>query len=278
MQKMIKIVADSSANLETEHPGFASVPLRIVAGEREYVDDAGLDVDAMLAELGEHKGRSATACPGIGDWFKAFGDAEEVIGITITGRLSGCYDSAVVAARQHMAAHPGRRVHIIDSLSTGPEIELIVEKLRELAGQGCPFEELRERAARYAQRTNLCFSLESLSNMAKNGRVSPALAAAAGLLGIRIVGRASSRGELEPLHKSRGEKRAIRQLWEHMLETGFSGGKVRIRHTGNEKAASKLAELVRGSFPNCDVRVGANRGLCSYYAERGGVLVGFESA
>ncbi|MGN0077201.1 MAG: DegV family protein [Coriobacteriales bacterium] len=278
MQRKVRIIADSSANLESDEPGFASVPLRIVAGDREYVDDERLDVDAMLDELDAHKGPSVTACPGIGDWFEAFGDADDVVGVTITSLLSGCHNSAVAAARQHMAAHPGRRVFIFDSLSTGPEMELIVEKLRELAGQGCPFEELRERVASYAQSTRLGFSLESLSNMAKNGRVSTALATAAGLLGIRIVGRASSKGDLEPLHKSRGEKRAIRQLWESMLEGGFAGGKVRIRHTHNEKAAAKLAELVRESFPGCDIRIGANRGLCSYYAERGGLLVGYEGA
>lgn len=194
MQRKIRIIADSSANLESDKPGFASVPLRIVAGDREYVDGEGLDVDAMLDELDAHKGPSATACPGIGDWFEAFGDADDVVGVTITGTLSGCHNSAVAAAQQHMAAHPGRRVFIFDSLSTGPELELIVEKLRELAGQGCPFEELREKVASYAQRTRLGFSLESLSNMAKNGRVSSALATAAGLLGIRIVGRASAKG------------------------------------------------------------------------------------
>ena len=37
-----------------------------------------------------------------------------------------------------------------------------------------------------------------------------------------------------------------------------------------------LAAKIREIWPSCDVRIGANRGLCSYYCEPGGVLVGFE--
>lgn len=95
-------------------------------------------------------------------------------------------------------------------------------------------------------------------------------------MGIRIVGRASAEGDLEPLHKCRGEKRAIRQLWECMLKEGYTGGKVRIRHSENEEAAMKLAESIRKNYPSCDVQIDVNRGLRSYYAEKGGLLVGFE--
>lgn len=139
------------------------------------------------------------------------------------------------------------------------------------------FEVVQEKIREYAHRTHLIFSLESLSNFAKNGRVSPALAAAANLLGIRIVGRASSEGELEPLHKCRGEKRAIRQLWECMLDGGFAGGKVRIRHSDNRNAAEMLSGEILSNYPDADIQIGVNRGLCSYYAEKGGILVGFES-
>ena len=129
----------------------------------------------------------------------------------------------------------------------------------------------------YSRHTHLFFSPESLSNFAKNGRVSPALAVAASFFGIRIVGKASDKGELEPLHKCRGEKRAIGQLWECMLKSGYSGGKVHIRHSGNPNAADILAQQIKNSFPNADIKIGENRGLCSYYAEKGGILIGFES-
>lgn len=277
MKKYV-IVADSSANLyQTDLTDFVSVPLKIQAGEKEYVDDETLDVAGMLADLGEYKGGSSTACPSVGDWLHAFGDAEEVYGVSLTSHLSGCYNAASIAAEDYVSEYPERKVFILDSLSTGPELELLIDKYRDLIQSGYSFEVVMQKIRQYMKRTHLLFSLESLSNFAKNGRVSPALATAASLLGIRIVGCASDEGDLEPLHKCRGEKRAISQLWKCMLDRGYVGGKVRIRHSENEGAARRLAELIQKDFPGCDIKIGVNRGLCSYYAEKGGVLVGFES-
>ena len=79
------------------------------------------------------------------------------------------------------------------------------------------------------------------------------------------------------MHKCRGEKRAISKIWECMKELGYRGGKVRLRHSYNLEAAEKLAELIRGEYPDCDLKIGPNRGLCCYYAEEGGLLVGFDT-
>ena len=68
----------------------------------------------------------------------------------------------------------------------------------------------------------------------------------------------------------------VEQLFENMETVGFVGGRVRIRHTENPKMAEALAAKIREIWPSCDIRIGANRGLCSYYCEPGGVLVGFE--
>ena len=279
MRRKNVIVADSSANLfQADCADFMPVPLKILAGEKEYVDNEALDVVSMLADLKEYKGRSGTACPSVGDWLQAFGDAEEVYGVSLTSHLSGCYNAACIAAEEYMAEHPDRKVFILDSLSTGPELELLIEKYRELIEAGYAFDEIQESVVEYLKRTHLLFSLESLSNFAKNGRVSPALAAAANLLGIRIVGRASdTAGDLEPLHKCRGEKRAIGQLWECMQKSGYNGGKVRIRHSDNPGAAETLAKNIQNCFPSADIKIGKNNGLCSYYAEKGGILVGFEN-
>ena len=62
-----------------------------------------------------------------------------------------------------------------------------------------------------------------------------------------------------------------------MCENGYAGGRVRVRHTENAEAAALLRETILAQYPDADVRVGENRGLCSYYAERGGMLVGYES-
>ena len=95
-----KIVSDSSSNV-LEFPGidFESVPLKIITAKKEYVDDENLDIEAMVEEIRETKGKSGTSCPNIGDWLRAFGEAENIFAITITSKLSGSYASAVEAAK-----------------------------------------------------------------------------------------------------------------------------------------------------------------------------------
>lgn len=274
----IRLTADSSSNVRAiADMEYTAAPLKIVAGEREYTDDTSLDVEKMMKGLKEHKGKSSTACPGVGDWLEAFGDADIVYGVAITSNLSGAYNAAAIAAEEYMEQHPGRKVFILDSLSTGPEMELILEKYRELILAGKDFDEVCSEIKAYTAGTNLLFSLESLSMLAKNGRVSPAVAAAAGILGIRVIGRASDVGTLEQMHKSRGEKKALQQLLASMKDLGYKGGKVRITHTFNPEAAEKLAGMIKEQFAAADVTVGINGGLCAFYSEMGGLLVGFES-
>lgn len=274
----IRIVADSSADLKTtEDKSIVSVPLKITTDHKEYIDDETLDTRAMTEELAEYRGRSGSACPGVGDWMEAFGDAEWVFGITITSNLSGCYNSAMVAKETYESEHPDRRVYIIDSLSTGPEMKIIVEKLQELISEGKEFDEICEAIEAYRKRTFLLFCLKSLTNLANNGRVSPAVAKIAGILGIHVVGRASEQGTLEQKDKVRGEKKAIFALVKNMKELGYRGGKVIIDHCFNENAALQLKELIKKEYASAEIRIGTTGGLCSFYAERGGLLVGFES-
>ena len=200
-----KIVADSSANLmKLEKVPFAAAPLKIIAGEREFVDDEALDLEDMVNHFSSYKGRSQTSCPNPDDWLRAFGDAEEVYCVAITSGLSGSYNAACIAKEMYEEAHPGRRVYVIDSLSAGPELTLMVHKLEELIVEGKSFEEIEAFMPGYLKQTGLLFSLECLNNFAANGRVSPAVAKLAGVLGIRIVGKASDAGTLEPTDKCRG--------------------------------------------------------------------------
>jgi len=272
-----KIIADSSADLlELEGAEFQSVPLKIITSQKEYVDDASLDVEAMIADLLKYKGTSKTSCPNVGDWKNAFGDAENIFAVTITSNLSGSYNSAALAMNDYLAEHPDRSGYVIDTLSVGPESVLIVEKLRELISSKLHFEEIKNKIIEYKTKTHLIFSLDSLRNLANNGRVSFAVAKIAGLLGIRIVGKASDEGTLEITDKARGTDRALSDILKNMLSTGYTGGKVRIHHCQNIGAAEKLSSMIKEKFQKATIFIQETRGLCSFYAEAGGLLVGYE--
>ncbi len=275
--RKLKIVADSSCDLLTlERVDFAFAPMKIHTDQREFTDNADLDIRAMTGYFDQYSGRSRTSCPNPGDWIEAFGDADDVICVTITSALSGSYNAACSAKRIYESEHSGKRVFVLDTLSAGPEVTLVVQKLEELVCSGKDYETICESITRYNQETALVFMLKSLKNFAANGRVSPVIAKIVGIAGICIVGKASEEGTLAPTHKCRGEKRALQTILKDLEAMGLERGKVSIGHCENLTAAVTLKEMIAERFPNAEIEIHAFRGLCSYYAETGGVLVGFE--
>ena len=275
--RKIKIVTDSSSDVLTlDGVDFESAPLKIVTGEKVYLDDASLDVEGMVNDLATYKGKSSTSCPNPDDYLRAFGDADEVYCVTITGSLSGSYNSALVAKNTYEKENPTRRVYVLNSLSTGPEMALIIERMRALILEGHSFDSIIAAIDEYTTHTGLFFVLESMRNLANNGRVNPIVAKLAGMLGIRVVGRASDRGDLEMLSKPRGERNTLTEVIVQLRKNGYNGGAIRIAHAMNEPLAKSLADTVAKEFGATDITVYSLRGLCSFYAERGGLIIGFE--
>lgn len=279
------IVVDSSADLATKVAAYnianndinlASVPLKIITEKREYVDDENLDIVQMINELEAYKGRSSSSCPNVSDWLDAFGDAEQIFCITITSGLSGSYNSACMAKEEYEQKHSFRKVYVIDSLSTGPEMALIADKLAELIQAGESFGDICQKINDYKKKTGLIFMLESMNNLAHNGRVNHIVAKLAGFLGIRVIGKAGDEGTLQQLEKCRGEEKALTAVVDQMVSLGFSGGRVKIADCLNPNASEKLRNLLKKQFNGVDIENYPCRGLCSFYAERGGLIIGFE--
>ena len=271
-----RIVADSSANvLSLPGVNYTTVPMKIVAA-KEYVDDQNLDLAGMVADLQQHKGKSGSSCPNVGEWLDAFGEEEYIFGLTITKHLSGSYNSATQAADTYMTEHPGRKVFIIDSLSTGPEMMMIVDKILECEANGDDFETTKAKVLDYSNHNHTLFCLESMMNLARNGRTSMAVAKIAGLLGIRVAGDVEG-GQITPVHKPRGAKKATETLFAMMKERGFKDGNIlRIAHCFGEEAATALRDAVLAEFPNTRFKLEPTTALCSFYAEAGGLIIGFE--
>ena len=273
-----RIVTDSSSNV-LSRPGedYGCVPLKIVA-EQEYVDAPGLNVAQMVEDLKNHKGKSGSSCPNVGEWLEAFGDAQYVFAITITKHLSGSYNAARQAAQTYMEEHPERRVYIFDSLAAGPELMMIADKIRQCEAEGDDFATTFEKVLDYHNHTHTIFCLESMNNLAHTGRVSIAVAKIAGVLGIRVVGEAQG-GQIVPIHKPRGAKKAVHAMAQTVRERGFQdGGLIRISHCFAEDTVQEFVSLVREEFPHARFLLEPTTALCSYYAEEGGYIVGFEGA
>ena len=273
-----RIVSDSSSNvLSMGDVNYTTVPLKIIA-EKEYVDDVSLDLSGMMEDLRNHKGKSGSSCPNVGEWLEAFGDAEEIFCVTISRNLSGSFAASVQAGETYMEEHPGRKVFTFDSLAVGPEMMMIVDKIRQCEAEGLDYEATKTKVLEYHNRIHTVFCLESMLNLARNGRVPMAVAKIAGMLGIRVVGIALD-GQVTPVHKPRGAKKATQTIVEMLKERGFEDGNIlRVAHCYAPEAAQALREAILADFPNTRFMLEHTTALCSFYAEAGGLIIGFEGA
>lgn len=276
----VRLIVDSSANtLSDPARNLEVVPLTLTFGEENLLDDENLNISEFLTKMEVNQEAGKTAAPSIQRWLDALDGAEQAIIVTITSGMSGTYSSALQARDIYLESHPLAKIIVVDSRSAGPELELIIEGIEEmLQDPKLRFADLESKIAEYRTKTSLLFLLQSLRNLSLNGRVSPAVAKLAGLLKINLIGTASVDGDLKPLTKARGMKKALKELVKQMEENKYQGGRVIIDECENLADAEKLKELILEKYPDAKITIRPMRGLCSFYAERGGLMVAFVNA
>ena len=268
------IIVDSSCDLvienKTENNIYMDrVPLRLRVGEKEYVDDFNLDMKS-------YHGTSGSAAPSPEEWYNAFRQADEVFAVTISGELSGSYSSASVGKHMALEDDPEKKIHIFDSKSAGAGLTLIVRKIQELIAKEKSFEEIVEAVEEYKTKIKTFFILESIDNLVKNGRVSALSGKLAGMLGIKILGQGSSEGKIELLRKIRGKDAIYKKTVQDMLANGYKGGNLVISQCFNKEKVQFLLDNLREHTEVGKVETMPTSGLCSFYAEMGGIILAYE--
>lgn len=273
------LVTDSSCDLKAletpdERIAFSSVPFVIRAGDMEFIDDEHLDIRAMVESLSETREAGRTSCPSPETWLKKFRRAGNIVAVTISSSLSGSYNSACLARNMLLEKEPNRNIAVIDSKSAGPELAMIVRRLQTLVQEGRPFAEIVEKLNRFAEQTNTIFALTSFDNLVKNGRVNRVAGFVAGKLGMCGIGVAHD-GHIHVKNKVRGTQRALKAIVDDMKSHAFSHGPVLISHCLNEELAAKLKSMILENWSSARVDIMPTRGLCSFYAEKGGLIVAY---
>lgn len=283
------IVADSSCNLRTlsgpaDGIEYRSVPLTIHVGGVDYVDDEQLDVHALNERIAAEAEASSSSCPSAGAWAEAFRQADNIIAICISSNLSGSCEAANMArnivldeyAREHEGVIAGKNIHVLNSRAAGGKLELIVELLRRYLNSNDPsFDQAVAYIENVEDRSQVLFSLSSYENLMKNGRMPRLAGTIASKLNIRVLGTASNEGTIKIVGPARGEKKMAKKIIGAMEADGYSGGMVYIDHVENEPAAEQLKASILERWPEAEVYILPCGALCSYYAEREGLIIGY---
>lgn len=273
------IVTDSSSDLisldtGSADIGFDTVPFVMNIDQKDYVDNTDLSVP-MLVDAMEASKASHSACPSPSAWDEAFRKADQVIAFTISGRLSGSYNSAMAGRQMTLESHPEKRIEVIDSLATGPKLVLLARHAVRMIQDQVPLETVCDSCRKMAKSIRTVFTLSSFHNLVQNGRVGRIAGFLAGKLNIRAIGIGSPEGEIQMKELLRGEKRVLKKLLNDLEENGYNGDEMAICHCLNEPMAQALKQRILSHWENAKVLILPTRGLDSYYAERSGLIISF---
>ncbi len=273
------IVADSSCNLRGFTPQapdtvYAVAPLKVLVGSQEYVDNEQLDVSALNRAVAAESTASSSACPSAGEWAERFRLADNVIVVTISANLSGSYEAAVIAKGLVEEEGP-RNIHIVNSRAAGGKLEYLVTVLDRYLTTNPTFEGACAFIDQAEEASQVLFSLSSYDNLTKSGRMPKAAGLIANKLSIRILGIASSEGTIKIVAPTRGSKKTVAKIVSAMKSDGYQGGLVFIDHVENEKGAQELADKIHETWPSAEIQILPCGGLCSYYAEQSGLIIGY---
>lgn len=275
-----KIVTDSGATLRSIEDlnteiEYEVVPLSIITDSEEIVDHSDIDLDEFIEKINA-TAASSSACPSPEMYRKAYESGDKIICFTITGALSGSFNSAQIGAQQLIEDHPEKQIFVFDTKSAGPEIDMLVKKTIELIEHGKDFDEVVTGVQDYHKNTHLLFLLESIENLVKNGRVNRVIGSLVGLLNLRLVGERSLDGKIELANRARGTKKGLKMILDEMVENGYVGGRVEIAHMHNRSLAEEMAERIRARYGDIEVGIRQGTALCYFYAEKNGLMIGYE--
>jgi DegV family protein with EDD domain len=254
---------------------YARIPFKINIDGEEIVDrdlNTFLLVDKM--KLSKHK--MTTSCPSPKEYLDAINPDKINYIITISGKLSGSYNSAVMA--QKMAAEEGitENVHVFDSQSAVTGEDLIVMKINELVARGLPPIDIVPIVRDYITNMTTFFILQSLDNLAKNGRLRPAVALIGKMLKIVPIMN-GNQGEIELKDKVRGRKKAFQRLVEIITTEAEDAGEriLAITHVHAPAQAESLKKSLLETKMFKDIVVFEAGGLSTFYADNGGIVVSY---
>jgi DegV family protein with EDD domain len=275
-----KIVADTGSNIREinnlpENVVYDIIPLILHVENKDFVDVPTLNIRELLDAV-KAAPESSSACPAPGVYAEKFSGADNVICFTISSELSGSYNSAELGKNIALEDNPDANIYIFNSRSAGGEMDLLVEKAVELIKEGKEFQEVVDELHAYHEQTFVGFMLKSIENLVKNGHVSKMVGSVVGLLNINVIGVRSEEGTIEMSNRARGEKRALKTFINDILENGYNGKRMEIGHVDNLPLAEKFANQIKEKFADADINIRPTSGLCSFYAEDGGLIVGYE--
>lgn len=274
-----KIIIDSCGDVpeSMKNSGvIEKIPLSIMIDDETIIDDETFDQKSFLKKMAKSKNCPKSACPSPEQYMKAYEcDKERVYVVTLSGNLSGSYNSAVLGKNLYEEEHGNKDIHVFNSISASIGQTLIAMKIMQFEQEGCSFEEVVKKAEEFNRNKKTYFVLETLETLRKNGRLSNLQALAADVLNIKPVMGADDQGNIIQIEKVRGTKKALEKMVNKMLQeaSDTSNKTLAIAHCNCPERAEWVRQLVLSKTTFKDSFIVDTGGISSLYANDGGIIM-----
>ncbi len=274
-----KIVVDSCCEIPEEiskELNIERVPLTLEVGDTTIIDDDDFDQAKFLKMVDECPTAPKSACPSPESYMQAYdADAKRVYVVTLTSKLSGSYNSAVLG--KQLLEESGKkmpRIHVFDSLSASVGETQLVLKIKELEEAGKSFEEVVELTESFKNEMKTYFVLDNLDTFRKNGRLTGIKALGVSKLNIKPIMYALD-GVVAQKSQAIGTKKALHKMADLLIEEGknLQEKVLIISHCNCLERAQMVRDKLLESVRFKAVYILDTMGVSSMYANDGGIIV-----
>ncbi|MCI5872108.1 MAG: DegV family protein [Clostridiales bacterium] len=278
---MYKIVVDSCGELpeELKQDGhFETVSLELEVDGCRIRDDETFNQPDFLRRVKESPKEPKSSCPSPEEYMSAYeGEAEHVYVVTLSAKLSGSYNSAVLGKNLYEEEHEGDRkqIYVFNSRSASIGETLIAMKVQEFEEEGLPFEEVVEKTENYIASQNTYFVLETLETLRKAGRLTNLKAFIANTLNIKPVMGSTDEGTICQLNQARGMNKALDKMVQAVIAkvTDSESRILAISHCNCPDRAQMVKEKIEKLAKFKKIIIINTAGVSSMYANDGGVIM-----
>lgn len=274
-----KIVADSCCDLTEElkeKMDISLVPLTINVDDQIFIDDHTIDIKELLLAMKNSKTAMKTSSPSPADFIKEYEKGDNVFVVTLSSKLSGTYNSAILA-KNIVLEDNNKFIHVFDSLSASVAETLISMKISEFIEEGYENLEIVKKVDQFISGMNTFFILESLDNLIKGGRITKVAGGLASILSIKPIMGVDGKGNIRLVEKVRGSKKAFKRLVDIIGEesTDFEDRILAISHSNAIEKAEALKEEIQRKYNFKDIIIVEMGGLSTSYSDDGGIIISY---
>ncbi|HEX2988659.1 MAG TPA: DegV family protein [Chloroflexota bacterium] len=253
----IRVVTDSTADIEQEDAdrlGIGVVPLNVHWNGCTYQDKVEITIDEFYRKLRQEKGTPKTSQPSVGQFEAAYRglleDADGIVSVHISGKLSGTLNSAQVAAKSVAAD----RILVVDSRTTSYSLGMIVKRVASAASEGRSLRDCYELALDLVPRAKLFAAVDTLEFLRRGGRIGRAQAFTGNLLAIKLVFEIRD-GEVYPVDRVRTRAAVIKRTADVVLDCGVLEEGA-VLYGDDAEPASQLRRLIADVNPGLSLASG----------------------